>query len=472
VNGTYVNGERISAPRLLRHGDVLRLGDVSLAFSDPQAGPSPMTVRDIHADVSRQPMHTLLATLGVQRHPAIAATTAAPAMSASDRDRRRLQILLKVSQLLAAPEQIDALLGKILDLAVEILEIDRAAILLVDPATGKLEPKVVKSSIGLPREGERIYSQSIVDFVRSRSIAAVFADAMVDPRLGNAQSVFLQKILASMCAPLKPKEEVIGVLYVDKLSGSSRFSEEDLDFLAAFANQAAIAIENSTLYQRLEQEAVQRSNFLRFFPPKTIQKVLASAAGLEVAEMEVTALFSDISNFTSMSSTMRPIEVVALLNEYFPVMAEIVFRHEGTLEKYIGDALMAVWGAPFGHPDDADRALRAAIEMHHALTVLNASWAADGKPTIEIHVGLHTGIVAAGNIGSDQYLQYATIGDATNVASRVCSAAKEGELLVSDTTFRRLRERPAPMEALPPVMVKGKREALSLHRIDWARSRR
>jgi adenylate cyclase len=194
---------------------------------------------------------------------------------------------------------------------------------------------------------------------------------------------------------------------------------------------------------------------------------MARGAPLETIETEVTVLFSDISGFTALSSTLEPRQVVDLLNDYFPVMAEIVFKYEGTLEKYIGDALMAVWGAPFSHPDDADRAVRAAVEMQRALAELNARWRAQGRPELQIHVGLNTGRVAAGNIGSEQYLQYATIGDATNVASRVCSAAADGEICMNSTTFERWRDRAWPTNPLPPVQVKGKREPLSLHRLDW-----
>jgi adenylate cyclase len=148
-------------------------------------------------------------------------------------------------------------------------------------------------------------------------------------------------------------------------------------------------------------------------------------------------------------------------------MAEIVFRHEGTLEKYIGDAILAVWGAPFGGDDDADRALRAACEMQRAQRRLNDAWAAAGRRTLHMHIGLNTGPVAAGNIGSDRYIQYATIGDATNIASRVCTAAREDEILIADATLQRLRSAPKNLERLPPVTVKGREEPLTLHRVPW-----
>jgi adenylate cyclase len=314
----------------------------------------------------------------------------------------------------------------------------------------------------------RIYSNNIVEYVREHSVAALFSDARMDPRLGQAKSIIHHSICASMCAPLKPRDAVIGVLYVDNLSVPNRFSEEDLEFITAFANQAAIAIENSRLNQRLADEAVIRNNFLRFFPPAAIKRMTEDKSfRLETIDTEVTALFCDISAFTAMSSRMAPREIVDLLNDYFPVMSEIVFRHEGTLEKYIGDALMAVWGAPFAHPDDPDRAVRAAVEMHRALRVLNVELTRKRNLAIQIHIGLNTGRVAAGNIGSDKYIQYATIGDATNVASRICSAASDGELLISELTRTKLTPGKFEIETLEPIRVKGKEAPLQVHRVRW-----
>jgi adenylate cyclase len=158
---------------------------------------------------------------------------------------------------------------------------------------------------------------------------------------------------------------------------------------------------------------------------------------------------------------------MALLNDYFPVVTEVVFRHEGTLEKYIGDALLAVWGAPIPHPDDVDRAIRAAVEIHQVVVRLNERFRAQGRPEIHVHTGLNFGRVAAGNVGSAQYLQYATIGDATNVASRVCGLASADELLITEAVLQQWKDRSWPAEKLPAVTVKGKEEELVVYRVDW-----
>lgn len=171
-----------------------------------------------------------------------------------------------------------------------------------------------------------------------------------------------------------------------------------------------------------------------------------------------------------MSSKMSPRQVIEMLNEYFKVMVEdIVFEYEGTLEKYIGDALLAIWGAPYQQPDDANRAVKAAIAMQWAVCRLNQQWVKQRNLQIKIHIGLNTGKVAAGNIGSPRLIQYATIGDTTNVTSRICSAANAGEILISQSTFDKLSDRTLPIEKIPPVLVKGKDRPLQLYRLHWER---
>ncbi len=465
-NGTHVDGARVTR-RALQGGETIKCGDVVMRVETgataPAVAPAPVAaptvVRSIHEDLTRMGLARLLGGAPEGLRSALNLRQG----NEGDRAQDKLRVLLKVSQALSTPEPIDKQLDKILDLLVQILDVDRAAILLVAEG-GKLEPRVVRARD--PNDTDATFSQSIVGYVRDNSVAALFSDATHDPRLQAAHSVFGFSIQASMCAPLKPRDEVLGVLYVDNRTSPNRFQEEDLEFLSAFANQAAIALENSTLLERLEREAVRRNNLLRFFPPSTAAR-FADQAGtsLEPIETEVTALFSDISGFTAMSTAMKPREVVELLNQYFPPMADIVFKHEGTLEKYIGDALLAVWGAPFRHEEDPRRAVQAAIDMQRALSDFNARRAT--QPPLRIHIGINTGPVAAGNIGSAHYIQYATIGDTTNVASRICNAAVAGEILLSDTTLKRIGKGVFPTEAHPAIHAKGKEGSLEVHRVVW-----
>jgi adenylate cyclase len=153
-----------------------------------------------------------------------------------------------------------------------------------------------------------------------------------------------------------------------------------------------------------------------------------------------------------------------LLTEYFTEMVECVFRHGGTLDKFIGDAVMAQWGAPIGDADDCDKAMRAALDMMTELDALNARWRAEQRPTLEIGIGLNVGDVFAGNIGSDRRLEYTVIGDSVNVSSRLCGAAGPGEILISEM-FRDALSSPPALEALPPMELKGKSQPLPVFRV-------
>lgn len=456
-NGTFVGGLRVLQCRL-KHGDAVQLGELPLRFEQ-------------EARVSVQPgfsspeltLHALLgAGAEIDKTSAIRLKGALP----MQRSEAKLKILLTVSQILSSPEPVDLVLPRIVDLLLQLLDVHRVALLLVEEGSPEPVAKVVRSRKAMS-ETDSFFSRSIVRHVFERGEGLVSDDALVDPRFAGSATVAGESIRSSMAAPLKVADRILGVLYVDHRSIPNRYGPEDLEFLGAFGNQAAQAIENARLTGKLQEEAVRRSSLLRFFPPSVVGPLMGSADfGAQVRDADVTVLFSDISGFTAMSSKLAPREVVDLLNRYFPVMAEIVFRHEGTLEKYIGDALMAIWGVPTPHDDDADRALAAALEMRSALDRLNASWREDHR--LEIHVGLNSGPVAFGNIGSPDYVQFAAIGDTTNVSARVCTAAQSGEVLISEATRLRLKTAKFVLEPLAPVAVKGKAEPLVLHRARWA----
>jgi signal transduction histidine kinase/pSer/pThr/pTyr-binding forkhead associated (FHA) protein len=261
-NGTLVNGARVQRQEL-HSGDTLKLGDMVLLYAhessltsesvaeaprdtqDPE--PRPQAIREI----TRIPLEKLILSTDS------GGTYRSDPERALAQLRDKLRILLEVAKLLSLTDEVNTLLGKILDLVFQLISVDRGAILLMNEETGKLEPRVTRTARGLP-EQQPIYSQNIVDYVLNRSVAVLFSDAVTDPRLDAADSIVLQSIRASMCVPLKPKDDVIGVLYVDNLSTPNRFSEEDLEFLVAFASHAAIALENASLYHRIERETVER----------------------------------------------------------------------------------------------------------------------------------------------------------------------------------------------------------------------
>lgn len=468
-NHTFVNEEKVEQSEL-KDGDLIRCGSVDFTFLDnieiPQESSQEQSSLSVVKRFSTEQNHVELQDLLAIGDSVPQGT--ALRLSQQDINQRtvdKLKILLEVSKQLAFYNEPDRLLEKILDLIFTIMNLDRAVILLVNQ-DNILEKKALKFRSEL-QTNIQFYSTAIANSVQNEGKAILIKNAQIDQRFPDSQSILKQAIHAAMCVPLKAREAVIGVLYVDNLSLANIYSDEDLEFLTALANQAAVAIENNQLNQKIQAAAIWQSKLERFFPT-TVSKKLRENGIIDIVDTEITALFSDISGFTELCSTMSPRQIIEMLNEYFPVMVEeIVFQYEGTLEKYIGDALLAVWGAPYQQPDDADRAVHAAIAMQRAIRKLNVQWIKERHLEIKVHIGLNTGKVAAGNIGSPRLVQYATIGDTTNVSSRICSAAKSGEILISESTFKKICDPNLVMEKLPPVLVKGKDKPLQLYRLIW-----
>jgi adenylate cyclase len=161
---------------------------------------------------------------------------------------------------------------------------------------------------------------------------------------------------------------------------------------------------------------------------------------------------------------MAPDQIATLLTEYFTEMVEIVFEHSGTLDKFMGDAIMALWGAPIVHADDADRAMRCALDQLDALEKLNQKWKEEGRPQLAIGIGINFGEVFAGNIGSDRRLEYTVIGDAVNTAKRLCDTAGANEILISEPFYQQLKQ-PPKVDPLEPIQVKGKAKEIPVYRL-------
>jgi adenylate cyclase len=226
------------------------------------------------------------------------------------------------------------------------------------------------------------------------------------------------------------------------------------------------------MYRVLSEERRSRQikgMFSRYVSPKVVEELIknpSAAMKLGGNKQEVTILFSDIRGFTSLSEQLAPEEVVELLNEYFQAMTDVIFKHDGTVDKFIGDAIMAIFGAPVAHGDDPMRAVRTAVAMLEELKLLRAKWEARGRRTFEIGVGINTGEAIVGNMGSIQAMGYTVIGDAVNLASRLESANKElgTHILISESTYRQVAAQVEARE-IPGIKVKGKANAFSVYEI-------
>jgi adenylate cyclase len=308
--------------------------------------------------------------------------------------------------------------------------------------------------------------QSIARRVVEDRVAILSDNTAADERF-KGKSILIQSVRSAMCTPLMGTDQkVLGILYVDNLTATHSFSDDDLKFLIAFGSLAAVAIENSQRSERLRREALVLSNFQRYFAPNLAAQIAQQEGAVQLGGQKrpVVIFFSDIRGFTPMSELMSPDAIATLLTEYFTEMVEIVFENGGTLDKFMGDAIMALWGAPIAHEDDADRAIRCALEQLAALEKLNTKWKEQGRPELGIGIGINFGEVFAANIGSDRRLEYTVIGDAVNTASRLCSSAGPNEILISEPFHRQIKN-PPTVETLEPIQVKGKSKKVPVYRV-------
>jgi adenylate cyclase len=241
-----------------------------------------------------------------------------------------------------------------------------------------------------------------------------------------------------------------------------------LELISAVAAQTAMAVETVRAHERLAREEVARANYGRFLPEYVVKQILENPDSFQLggANQYITVLFADIRGFTRLSERTRPEKVVQLLNKYFSEMTEIIFAHGGTLDKYIGDGLMALFGAPTATPEDATNAVNAAVDMQRCVQGLNREIVADGFNEIGIGVGLHTGEATVGYIGSERRSEYTAIGDTVNLSARLESICQGGQILISEATAR-ASQALYQLIARDPITVKNRVQPVQLYEVKW-----
>ncbi len=466
-NGTFVNGSRVTAT-VLNAGDRVVFGKILFELRDM----SPMLVDDRTAETKRRAaragttvirqvpvpdadltLERALRASGVQ--PAIADDSATSViLPPHERDRIKLTLLLEVSKALTRVASVDTLLDKMLQFTFRLVDVDQASVLLLDEEH-QLVPTLARvRSGGAPHPVPVALAESALE-----QKSALLSD--------NVDAGDGREARSSVCAPLIGGEgRALGVLYVDSISSMHRVDDDDLELLVAFAGIGAVALDNIRFAERSRQEGIIRNNFERFFTPMLAARIAAEPEILRLGgeRRDVAVLFSDIRGFTALAAGLTPDETANLLTEYFSEMAECVFRHGGTLDKFIGDEVMAQWGAPISEADDADRAVDAAVDMMAALARLNERWHSQGRPELQVGIGINFGEAFAGYLGSERRLEYTIIGDTVNAAKRLCSAALGGQILIAESVGKRLT-RPRRLIPEVPLPVSGRPDPISVLRV-------
>ena len=387
-----------------------------------------------------------------------------------------LDLLYDLIKTLGTVFDLKEIFVKATDLIFQVTSAERVVALLADETTdGKilnysLHPIAIRArDKDLETLTKKLsISRTITQKVMEEKIALLSQDAAADEQFSASESIVAQGVRSTICAPLITESNVHGVVYADRLDQFSTFAPEDLSLISAIAAQTAVTVETVKAHNRLAREEVARANYGRFMPEYVVKQLLENPDSFRLGGVNqtITILFADIRGFTAFSEREKPEKIVALLNRYLTVMSEVIFANGGTLDKYIGDGLMALFGAPTATPDDAKNAVKTAIAMQKRLLTLNKELAAEGFLRVEIGIGLHTGEATIGYIGSERRSEYTAIGDTVNLASRLESNARGGQILISEETARNSGNS-FDLIAHKPLTVKNRLQSVSVFEVKW-----
>src|ERR671917_1097487 len=378
ANKVFINGEP-QFEHQLKTGDRITIGASTLRFEQP------VEERTTDVRYDDKPLgHTQLLISANDVMSTVLRSKEEVATSAPQRDKV-LEALQKKANILTALYEMSKTLGSVFDLnaifakATDIIfrstPADRVVALLAEGGGSgedveltpiatrardeKLEAHAKKLTIG----------RTITRKVMKDRVALLSQDAAADAQFAGVESIVSQGVRSTICAPLVAESGVHGAIYADRLDPFAAFTPDDLELISAVAAQTAIAVENVRAHQRLAREEVARANYGRFLPEYVVKQMLENPESFKLGGVNqtITILFADIRGFTRLSEHAPPERVVQLLNKYFSAMTDIIFAHGGTLDKYIGDGLMALFGAPTVTPEDATNAVNAAVAMQRRI---------------------------------------------------------------------------------------------------------
>lgn len=352
-----------------------------------------------------------------------------------DDAQKRLTLLMELPLLLARETDLKALSRQVLERVLAIIPgAKRGAFLVLDPESGKLALRASR-----PEENPPL-SRTLIQ--KAAADGRGFLWNHGDPKISATASLRRHSILSGMYVPLVWRDKVMGVICVDNAERVSAFQEEDLRYLTAVAHYAAAAISNFHLHKSVADYATVLERLLTNFSPqlrgRLVERAITTGLTPGGERSEVTLLLCDLRDFTRVCAGMQVEEVVAMLNEYFSAFVDIIFHHGGTVDKFIGDAILAVFGSPEPDPNQNTNAVRAALALQDGIRQVNEHRLARGQSICDLGVGLHTGPVIHGFIGAAQRLEFTVIGDAVNITARLADGAAGGEVIVSSALHSRV----------------------------------
>ena len=453
TNGIRVNDRQVpNAP--VGSGDHAVIGTFTLSFREeaPEAeAPAPARRLVDSTSTCIRPIAEFNQDFGLE-----VATPGAPSAHESTANRKRVvldvayknkvfEILVQVAKTLISLDELETVLDKVMDLIFEYLPVDRGFLLLEEKGILRLRISRFKSGQRMTTDGSLPYSRTIVDMVVREKVAVLTSDAQQDERFEAGQSIRMQQIRSAMCAPLWNRDSVIGVIHVDSPLHVGSFTERDLDLLTALANFAAVAIQRARLHDRVAEEKRIRGRLERYHSPQVVDEIIADVQATgsfkEVRTKSVTILFADLVGFTSWSEKMEAADLARVLNRFFTLASDAIFSQDGTIDKFVGDAVMAFFGAPIDQPDHPARAAAAALKVREEVAEWNSERVSQGQFPLEVRIALNTGETIVGEIGSERRVEYTVVGNAVNVAARMEEfVAMPGDIVVGPLTYEAIKD--------------------------------
>jgi adenylate cyclase len=419
-HGTRINNEEIKGKGSCRlnSSDVITIGETELRLiagsgASPQPSPDPEEA---------PPALDGVTPILDANTPALDVNTVANLDAA-----RRLALLYELPLQFGKETRLEALLQLIVERVISVISGAQRGALLVKDRSGRLALKA-HMPVGRPAVSLNLAQRAMDQ--RSAFVWPPPVKQMIPDSVG------VYKIRSAMYAPLLWRDRSFGVVCVDNESGST-FSADDLQLLQAVAHHAAMAVANLDLFTEQQQQMEVLNNMLKLVSPQIAERLKQRGqVRLGGDFRDVTILIADIRGFTNLSATMSPHEVTQMLEDYFGALVPLVFKYQGTVDKYVGDAILAVFGSPDPDEEQHIHAAQAALEMQSALKEVNAKRTAQGKQTGELGIGIHSGEVVHGLIGTPERMEYTVIGDTVNRASRYCDGADKGEVLISADLYQ------------------------------------
>jgi adenylate cyclase len=458
ANGTFRNGEPVRTTEVV-NGDRLLLGQVAVEVEE-QVERISLSDHHILLDSPKTLYRRMSDGSSVRIPGAAALAEPAPSTVAP----RLLGMLSAIARSLVNADALPAVLNRVADLLFQSIPAERGVLLTTDEATGELVARLARTRDGRSLTGSNI-SRTVAQLVLQEKVAVLTADVAVDDRLNAAESLMAQNVRSVMCAPLWADEQVIGILYADSPAKES-FSSDDLDLFTALSNYAAVAIQRARMAARVQEEQRRRERLERYHSPAVVKRIFQDPeqdAFFIAQERQITVVFADIVGFTGIAERLAPSRVAKLLNTYFSRMADIIFDHEGTLDKFVGDAVMAVFGAPLEQPDHAARAVRTVLAMRSALEELNDQRL---EIPLEARYAVNSGLATVGDIGSIRRREFTVLGDVVNLASRLESTVAEpGQVVVGPATHAEIQHL-YRTRYLRSVVLRGRNQSVDVFAVE------